>query len=188
MNNSLKIFMFAILFILSPWIFGTIVDMIIFLRFESPLNWPVEARIMALVVSCLVLFVLLIDSIRESVMVNHKEIDMPFFTRKPKISVTVNDTGLKEGFRVIVKNHDDELFSNYYSAKDLNAYKILLQKTQSNTVSIYYILGMTPSTNIEDVKKAYRRMVMVYHPDHGGTVELFNNLVQAKDKALAKCK
>ena len=113
---------------------------------------------------------------------------MPFFTRKPKISVTVTDTGLKEGFRVIVKNHDDELFSNYYSAKDLNAYKILLQKTQSNTVSIYYILGMTPSTNIEDVKKAYRRMVMVYHPDHGGTVELFNNLVQAKDKALAKCK
>lgn len=57
-------------------------------------------------------------------------------------------------------------------------------KTQS---SIWHVLGMMPSKKRADVLKAFKRMALVYHPDHGGTSETFQALTAAKEKALSKC-
>ena len=58
-------------------------------------------------------------------------------------------------------------------------------KTQS---SIWHVLGMMPTNDKQKVLTAYRKMAMIYHPDHGGSSEAFQILNNAKDKALEKCK
>lgn len=60
----------------------------------------------------------------------------------------------------------------------------VITKTQS---SIWHVLGIMPTTDRANVIAAYRKMALVYHPDHGGTSESFQTLNNAKDKALAKC-
>jgi hypothetical protein len=49
------------------------------------------------------------------------------------------------------------------------------------------ILGIKPddALNREVVKKAYRKMAMKHHPDHGGSAEQFNKIKQAYDHLIA---
>ena len=61
----------------------------------------------------------------------------------------------------------------------------IVTKTQS---SIWHVLGMMPTNDKQKVLTAYRKMAMIYHPDHGGSSEAFQTLNNARDKALEKCK
>lgn len=54
--------------------------------------------------------------------------------------------------------------------------------------NFWIILGCVPTTSREKVEAAYRRMSIAYHPDTGGTTELFQRLTDAKNKALKQCK
>lgn len=60
----------------------------------------------------------------------------------------------------------------------------IVTKTQS---SIWHVLGMMPTNDKQKVLTAYRKMAMIYHPDHGGSSEAFQTLNDAKDNAIAKC-
>lgn len=67
-------------------------------------------------------------------------------------------------------------------------HKISSPRPTTTQSSIWHVLGMMPTTDKSKVLAAYRRMAMVYHPDHGGDSKAFQTLSDARDKALAKCK
>jgi hypothetical protein len=52
--------------------------------------------------------------------------------------------------------------------------------------SIWQILGLTPQASVDDIRAAYRRQVLVLHPDHGGDPDRFRALKRAHDEALAR--
>lgn len=72
-----------------------------------------------------------------------------------------------------------------YLPKNERVVEKTVVKTQS---SIWHVLGMMPTNDKQKVLTAYRKMAMIYHPDHGGSSEAFQILNNAKDKALEKCK
>ena len=43
----------------------------------------------------------------------------------------------------------------------------------------YKILGITPTAKKTEIKKAYRKLVMEHHPDHGGDEEKFKQINEA---------
>jgi hypothetical protein len=47
-----------------------------------------------------------------------------------------------------------------------------------------HLLGLLPPVTVEDVKQAYRLKVKSAHPDAGGSVEEFNRVQQAFERAL----
>lgn len=74
---------------------------------------------------------------------------------------------------------------------DLTIYcTVKLNKRQSNSSnnqsSIWHVLGIMPTNDRDKIEKAFRKMSMVYHPDHGGTSTAFNTLVKAKEKAISQ--
>ena len=72
-----------------------------------------------------------------------------------------------------------------YLPKQKQVVEKIVTKTQS---SIWHVLGMMPTNDKQKVLTAYRKMAMIYHPDHGGSSEAFQTLNNARDKALEKCK
>ena len=48
----------------------------------------------------------------------------------------------------------------------------------------FLLLGFTDIPSSEDVKKSYRKMASLYHPDVGGDSDSFNKYTQAKDECL----
>lgn len=48
----------------------------------------------------------------------------------------------------------------------------------------FLLLGFTDIPTKEEVKKAYRKMASIYHPDAGGDSENFHKFTQAKDECL----
>ena len=47
------------------------------------------------------------------------------------------------------------------------------------------MLGVPASANSDSIKRAFRRRALSVHPDHGGTKEAFQALVEAQRVALA---
>lgn len=52
--------------------------------------------------------------------------------------------------------------------------------------SIWQVLGLPPHATVDDIRAAYRRQVLVHHPDHGGDPDRFRALKRAHDEALAR--
>lgn len=49
----------------------------------------------------------------------------------------------------------------------------------------YQILGIQRSATEEDIKKAFRRLAHIHHPDkQGGSAEMFKRISEAKDLAI----
>lgn len=46
----------------------------------------------------------------------------------------------------------------------------------------YAVLGLPPTASIEEVKRNYRNLANIYHPDRGGYVEAMRLLNQAYDR------
>lgn len=58
----------------------------------------------------------------------------------------------------------------------------LLAASSKNTFNPYDVLGVNPSASKEEIKRAYHRMALRYHPDSGaggGNVEKFNAVQEA---------
>ena len=52
--------------------------------------------------------------------------------------------------------------------------------------SIWQVLGVEPRATLEQIRAAFRRRVLVVHPDHGGDPEAFRSLRAAYDEALLR--
>jgi len=48
----------------------------------------------------------------------------------------------------------------------------------------YQILKVHPSAKLEEIKKAYRKLVKIHHPDKGGSKEMAAKINAARDKLL----
>jgi DnaJ family protein A protein 2 len=44
---------------------------------------------------------------------------------------------------------------------------------------LYDILGINKSSSIDDIKKAYKKLAIQYHPDKGGDPEKFKEITNA---------
>ena len=61
----------------------------------------------------------------------------------------------------------------------------LVAQDDGEPVSAYLrILGLTEASTREDVKRAYRKRAKRYHPDAGGNVVQFRELVEARERVL----
>ena len=112
---------------------------------------------------------------------NHKE---PVF-EWPELSFSQ----IEKTIILTMSTKDGKSIDRYISINRLNLPKTVVEKTVEKTrSSIWHVLGMMPTTDSSAVEKAFRKMSMVYHPDAGGTSKSFNTLVEAKEKALQKCR
>jgi len=130
----------------------------------------------------------------------------PFTKSKPKIEIRLGHSEIKTYESFVVGVYiDGELHSaQRFNLKDIDAYhdkiqdikvffnnyysiRYAKQNQNKQQSSIWHVLGCMPTTDRNVVEKAFRRMAMVYHPDHGGTSKTFQALTDAKEKALAKC-
>lgn len=62
------------------------------------------------------------------------------------------------------------------------------RKSQSQSTSessLYTILQIEPTTDKKVIKAAYRKLVLVYHPDRGGSEEKFKELTAAYEKLMS---
>jgi hypothetical protein len=104
----------------------------------------------------------------------------------------VNRKG-KNYIRLQLKNKYERTENRYLSLDLVKGYiNVIAQpkvvekvKTQA---SIWHVLAIMPTTDESKVVTAYKKMALVYHPDHGGSNEAFQALIAARDKALQKCK
>lgn len=54
------------------------------------------------------------------------------------------------------------------------------EMSQKKPASVYSILGLAEGVKDKTViKKAYRKLVMIYHPDRGGSAEMFDKITKA---------
>ncbi|MFC1563196.1 DnaJ domain-containing protein [candidate division KSB1 bacterium] len=44
-----------------------------------------------------------------------------------------------------------------------------------------FVLGLSGEPKLAEIKKCYRRLVQIHHPDHGGDAELFIKIKEAYD-------
>jgi hypothetical protein len=53
-------------------------------------------------------------------------------------------------------------------------------------MSPYYfaLLGLTPTSTPEDVRREFRALAKQHHPDVGGDAETFRHIVEAREKVL----
>lgn len=47
-------------------------------------------------------------------------------------------------------------------------------------------LGHRPNATKQEIKLAHKKMLMKYHPDHGGSTEMASKINQARDVLLGK--
>ena len=47
---------------------------------------------------------------------------------------------------------------------------------------MYEVLGLTKDASMDEVKKAYKRLALLHHPDKGGNVEEFRKITDAYEK------
>lgn len=50
----------------------------------------------------------------------------------------------------------------------------------------FEILGIGPTSNTIEVRRAYRELVKVHHPDKGGDPEVFKKILAAYQEAMEK--
>jgi curved DNA-binding protein CbpA len=48
------------------------------------------------------------------------------------------------------------------------------------------ILGLGPTATLAEIKRAFRRLALATHPDHGGSAAAFIRVKWAHDEALAQ--
>lgn len=54
-----------------------------------------------------------------------------------------------------------------------------------NEITARALLGVPPSADVDEIKRAFRRIARTAHPDHGGNAGAFQRLVDAQCTALA---
>ena len=59
------------------------------------------------------------------------------------------------------------------------------QETVNPYASLYTMLQISPTTDKKIIKAAYRKLVLVYHPDRGGSEEKFKELTAAYEKLMS---
>ena len=49
---------------------------------------------------------------------------------------------------------------------------------------MYEVLGLAKGASMDEVKKAYKKLALLHHPDKGGDPEYFKRIVRAKEELL----
>jgi hypothetical protein len=84
----------------------------------------------------------------------------------------------------------------YHQAIEEYFYRIYLQKYTEGGLTLADIydprllglLGLPAYAGLQDVKKRFRELAMVYHPDHGGDGEKFITLMDIYEKIIGEGK
>ena len=54
-------------------------------------------------------------------------------------------------------------------------------KVKNKGTKLYKDLGLPPGSDIEKIKKTYRSLAMIHHPDKGGDPDYFKTIVHAQE-------
>lgn len=102
-----------------------------------------------------------------------------------EIHIEVEGESIKEG----VITFREAFPEMYKKICDLQTELLTLREGSHKTEqsSIWHVLGCMPTTDRTVIERSFKKMAMVYHPDHGGSSVAFITLQKAKEKALAKC-
>lgn len=55
------------------------------------------------------------------------------------------------------------------------------EQPKSQETELYDVLGLTKEASSEDIKKAFRKLAVKYHPDRGGDAEKFKEINAAHE-------
>ena len=55
-------------------------------------------------------------------------------------------------------------------------------------ITVWIVIGVNnrPNATKQEIKLAHKKMLMKYHPDHGGSTEMASKINQARDVLLGK--
>ena len=79
---------------------------------------------------------------------------------------------------------EQELFGGW-NPFDYFSFLLGILKSQTIPTSSFEFLNLELNATQDDVKKRYRELAVVYHPDKGGNNDKFIELTEAKNKCLA---
>lgn len=78
------------------------------------------------------------------------------------------------------KDMQNEWYESLFFGLAMEFLKINRKPTQA-----FKELGLSDDASMEDVQKAYRKLSLEHHPDHGGDKEKFITITEAKNKCLS---
>ena len=84
-------------------------------------------------------------------------------------------------------HHQVKLVQDYTNqSKQSLEREIALSKPSQERIEAYKTLGLEFGADSKEVKKAFRKLSPIHHPDKGGNIEIFQKLVHAKELLLPK--
>lgn len=89
--------------------------------------------------------------------------------------------------RIAWEREDFNFWEEMKSRMFFNAFIFGLLNRRVPDNSWFSILGISPTSNKDEILDAYRRLAKVYHPDKGGNGEMFIKITEAKNRCLSYC-
>ena len=71
-------------------------------------------------------------------------------------------------------------------AEDRSRHREWRHVHRSSKTQWWSILGIARQSNEHEINKAWKRLALKYHPDHGGSVEIMATINAARDEALGR--
>lgn len=79
----------------------------------------------------------------------------------------------------------DRKFASGFDFFSRAAFLLAIMRKAAKPIAEFATMELAPTATLDDVKKKYKELTLLHHPDRGGSHEKFIKITEAKNKLLA---